>query len=226
MLHSVTASKHANSIVPRGKKTQQLCCLGPQHVSHQGGYLRGWGYWGQALDFGLDFGALVNYGIDGAAHGWLAALLALGRKTRQDVVQGLGWETQCSPQRCSKLTKKSVKVERQEWMGTTECWPAAMGFMWKLACVALCEAGGGENKGHHQLLQAHQQAWLFQNDPVPVRSMKMLCNTHPSHDFISQCDETTCWENEFPRRVVGSGYMWGLLHAGCMKGSVYILLSS
>lgn len=63
----------------------------PHNVSRtRKGYLCGWGRWGQALDFGLDFAALVNYWIDCAAHGRLAALLALGKKTRQGMAPRSG----------------------------------------------------------------------------------------------------------------------------------------
>lgn len=62
----------------------------PHNVSHQEGYLCGWGGWGQALDFSLDFAALVNDWIDCAADGRLAVLLALGKKTRQYMAPGFG----------------------------------------------------------------------------------------------------------------------------------------
>lgn len=66
----------------------------PQHGSQQGGYLGVWGHWGQVLNFSLDFAAFVNYWIDGAAHGRLTALLALGKKTRQQMAPGFGgWQT-------------------------------------------------------------------------------------------------------------------------------------
>lgn len=83
------AAKGAKSIVPQ-TKTQQLAASALQYISHQEGYLCGGGGWGQALDFSLDFAALVNYGIDCAAHGRLAALLVLGKKTRQDMAPAFG----------------------------------------------------------------------------------------------------------------------------------------
>lgn len=84
------AAKSAKGIVPKASETQQLAASAPQHVSHQEGYLCGWGRWGQALDFSLDFAALVNYWVDCAADGRLAALLALGKKTMQGMAPGFG----------------------------------------------------------------------------------------------------------------------------------------
>lgn len=82
-------TKDAKRIIPK-EETQQLTASTPQHGSQQGGYLCVWGHWGQALNFSLDFAAFVNYWIDGAAHGRLTALLALGKKTRQEMALGFG----------------------------------------------------------------------------------------------------------------------------------------
>lgn len=104
-----TAAKGAESVVPRDNETQQLAALAPQDVLHQEGYLCGWGCWGQALDFGLDFAALVNYWIDCAAHGRLTALLALGKKTRQDMAPGFGRRGRLQP---TSLLKINLKISQ------------------------------------------------------------------------------------------------------------------
>lgn len=146
-------TKDAKRIIPKDE-THQLAPSTPQHGWQQGGYLCVWGHWGQALNFSLDFAAFVNYWIDGAAHGRLTALLALGKKTRREMAPGFGMTDRQWPTSSSKLTLKSVKVEFQEWQGT-------VGLAWGSELKTspyLCKAEewerGKKNQGQPQLLQS------------------------------------------------------------------------
>lgn len=89
LLPAATKDCRSKGIILKDE-TQQLTTSTPQHSSQQGGYLCVWGHWGQALNFSLDFAAFVNHWIDGAAHGRLAALLALERKPGKKWHWGLG----------------------------------------------------------------------------------------------------------------------------------------
>lgn len=77
------AEKRGMNIGPKDNaELSALCVEANQAVCAKKFYLRGWGSWRQPFNFSLDFAALVNYWIDRAAHSWLTALLALGKRNQ------------------------------------------------------------------------------------------------------------------------------------------------
>lgn len=135
---------HIRVSFPKTTRPCSFAALGPWHLSHQEGYLCGRGCWRQALNFSLDFAALVNYWVDGAAHSWLTALLALGRKTNQDVA--LMRDSLQPP----ALLKDKYKIS-QDWTsrvagdnGVLACWH---GFRVKTSPCGFVQGREGKIKG-------------------------------------------------------------------------------
>lgn len=81
--------------------------------------------------------------------------------------------------------------------GALACWP---GFPMKTTPCGFAQGRDGREgrvKGSVSFGRRTSElglatAALFQSDPVPVKAIKTLCNPHPSHEFISQCDEMIC----------------------------------
>lgn len=220
------ATKDDKKIIPKDE-TQQLAASTPQHGSQQGGYLCVWGHWGQALNFSLDFAAFVIYWIDGAAHGWLTALLALGKKTKQEMALRFGMTDR---QQSTSSLKINFKISQGWASGVVGGSKVGLGFIWKLAHVGLCKAEGSErgkkNQGQPQLLQAHWWAW-----PCHWCSVSEQSSSWHGHQSLIQSPFKpqfyfSIWQNEFLGETGGSGYMWGLWHAVSMKDYVCNLLNS
>lgn len=201
-------TKDSKRIMPKDE-TQQLAPSTPQHGWQQGGYLCVWGHWGQALNFSLDFAAFVNHWIDGAAHGRLTALLALGKKTRREMAPRFGMTDRQWPTSSSKI---NVKIS-QGWVSGVQ---GTVGLAWDSelkTSPCLCKAEGWErgkkNQGQPQFLQLTGELGLtttalFQSNSVHGIVIKALYNPHPSHFYFSM------WWNDLLRKLIpgGSRGLW------------------